>query len=219
MEKTVIPTTCLEFLCVTIDTELMQFCLPLDKVSRLLFLIDFACSKHKVLKTLQSLLGLLAYASRVIPVGRVFSRRLYMSDSGIKSPFHFVRIREDLVVWKTFLAGFNGCSFWQAPFCSNVERNLFTDASGSIGYGTYWQGHWSASRWPSFWHDRGFTYNITLLELFPVIISLELCGACFADRRVLLNSDNKTVVYATVYHPNLCQFWLSLGIWFSNVWN
>lgn len=104
-EKMVLPTTCLEFLGITIDNEIVQFSLPLDKVSKLPLLIDYVCTKRKVvLKMLQSLLGLLAFASRVIPVGRVFFRRLYKSVSSIKSSLHFVCItaslRKDLVVWK-----------------------------------------------------------------------------------------------------------------------
>lgn len=200
-EKSVLPTTCLEFLGVTIDTDLMQFRLPPQKIAKLLFLVDFVMSKKKVvLRTLQSLLGLLAFASRVIPMGRVFSKRLYRSISGIKSPYHFVRItaslRADLLVWKQFLSSFNGCSFWQEPFCTSEALNLFTDAAGAVGYGAYWQGHWSASKWPSSWIDNGLTVNITLLEIFPVLISLELWGSCFSNRRILLHSDNKAVVYA-----------------------
>lgn len=104
-EKSVLPTTCLEFLGVTINTELLQFRVPPQKITRLNFLVDFVISKEKVvLRTLQSLLGLLAFASRVIPIGRVFSKRLYRSISGIKSPYHFVRItaslRAGLLVWK-----------------------------------------------------------------------------------------------------------------------
>lgn len=47
-EKSVLPTTCLEFLEVTVDTDLMQFCLPPEKISRLLHLVDYVISKRKV---------------------------------------------------------------------------------------------------------------------------------------------------------------------------
>lgn len=40
-EKLVLPITCLEFLGVTIYIGLMHFPLPLEKVSKLLFLVDF----------------------------------------------------------------------------------------------------------------------------------------------------------------------------------
>lgn len=97
--------------------------------------------------------------------------------------FHFERIttdlREDLVVWRKVLSSFNGSSFWQAPFCTDVNLDLFTDVSGSVGYGVYWQGHWSADRWPVSWQAQGFTNNIALLEIFPVVISLDLWGGLF----------------------------------------
>lgn len=63
---------------------------------------------------------------------------------------------------------FNGHSLWQEPFCLATSLNLFTDASGAVGYGAYWKGHWSADKWPEVWHVKGFTKIIVLLELFPV---------------------------------------------------
>lgn len=77
-----------------------------------------------------------------------------------------------------------------------MALDLFTDAAGSVGYGVYWHGHWSAGGWPRSWIDSGLTANITLLEIFPVLISLELWGSCFANRRIILHSDNRAAVYA-----------------------
>lgn len=46
------------------------------------------------------------------------------------------------------------------------------------------------------WIIKGLTTNITLLELFPILISLEIFGSCFTNRRILLHFDKKAVVYA-----------------------
>lgn len=57
-------------------------------------------------------------------------------------------------------------------------------------------GHWCASAWPSRWFASVFCRNIAILELFLVIVSLELWGFQFSNRRILLSTDNKGVCFA-----------------------
>lgn len=109
-------------------------------------LVSHILSKRKVwVQTLQSLLGFLAFATRIIPIGQVFSKRLYKAIVGFNSPYHFLRdasqLFSDLLVWDEILASYNGCSFWQTPFCDASAILLFTDAAGSIDYGVFWRGH------------------------------------------------------------------------------
>lgn len=72
--------------------------------------MSFVISRPKV--TLRMLQSLLAFATRVIAVGRVFCKRLYKALAGLKNPCNFVCIssalREDLRVCNCFLASFNG---------------------------------------------------------------------------------------------------------------
>lgn len=90
-------------------------------------------------------------------MGRVFSRRLYSAMSGLKNPAAHIRltsnIKQDLVVWLKFL-----------------------EKVGSVGFGAIWGNHWCAETWPNRWVTQGFSKNIVLLELFPVIIALEIWG-------------------------------------------
>lgn len=159
--------------------------------------------KKVTLKEMQSLLGQLVFASRVLPMGRVFSKRLYVSISGLKSPSSHVRltseIKGDLLVWLNFLEQFSGKSLWQTEFVCDSDFLLATDAVGSTGFGAISENHWCASAWPSGWVASGFCKNIVLLELFPVIVSLELWGLQFANRRILLSTDNKGVCFAVNY--------------------
>lgn len=57
---------------------------------------DFIRQKKVLLGEMQSLLGLLAYACKVMPVGHIFSRRLYLSTAGYKSPFSHLCLTADL---------------------------------------------------------------------------------------------------------------------------
>lgn len=200
-EKTAWPSTCLEFLGITIDSELMEFRLPEEKINKLSALLLIIIRKKKVcLKEMQSLLGLLAFASRIMPIGKVFSRKLYVSISGLKSPFSHVRIthdmREDLLVWLQFLTHFNGKSVWQEEFILDKDFFLFTDAAGSCGFAAIWQAHWCADHWNPKWQQKGLLKNIVLLELFPIIVALKIWGHYFKNKRILIRTDNKGVMYA-----------------------
>lgn len=200
-EKTVYPTTCIEFLGITINSNTMEFYLPDNKILRIKALLaKLLSAKKTTLRELQSLLGLLVFTARVIPMGRAFSKRLYRATCGIKSPFAHIRItkpiKEDLKIWLQFVENFNGHSIWQEEFVDSTALNLFTDAAGSLGYGAFYNGHWSAEHWPDLWFQKGFTKNIVLLELFPVLVAICIWGEHFRNRRILLHSDNRGVVFA-----------------------
>lgn len=200
-EKTVFPTTEIEFLGIKINSITMEFLLPENKIARSIHLIQVLLdSKKTTLRQLQSLLGLLVFTSRVIPMGRVFCKRLYKATCGKKSPFDHIRVtkpmRSDLQIWLQFLKNFNGRSIWQDDFVSTESINLFTDAAGSIGFGAYFLGQWSAESWPDLWVQSGLVKNIQLLELFPVLVALVIWGNSLRNKRLLIHSDNKGVVFA-----------------------
>ncbi|CAJ0938555.1 unnamed protein product [Ranitomeya imitator] len=50
---------------------------------------------------------------------------------------------------------------------------------------------WCAECWDQSWIDVGITRNLVLLELFPVIVSIEIWGDFFKNKRIILNTDNK----------------------------
>lgn len=100
-------------------------------------------------------------------MGCIICRRLSTATSGVRVPNHFVRVtrelQDDLRIWDAFLESFNGHSLWQSGPVSNTDLVLFTDVAGSLGYGTYCQGHWSAEPWPEIWREAGFLRKLVLL--------------------------------------------------------
>lgn len=131
-EKTCLPTSSLEFLGIYIDTHRMEFRLPEAKLAKLKFLLARFLQKKKViLKDMQALL---------------FSHHLYLSISGLKSPFAHIRLfnplKEDLLVWAKFLDTYNKRSFFQSEFVSAPDFHLFTDAASSKGFAAIWRMHW-----------------------------------------------------------------------------
>lgn len=198
-EKTVAPTTSLQFLGIEIDTILMEFRLPETKVSKLKSLIASALVAKKLkLKHIQSLIGHLNFATRIIPMGRVFNRRLIYLTMGVSNPNWHIRIpvsvKEDLLVWQQFLSIYNGRTCWQEEFIENSAIQLFTDAAGSTGFGAYLSGRWCCAAWPAEWREQNLTGNLVLLEIFPVLVALDIWGPLLVNKRILLFCDNMGVV-------------------------
>lgn len=129
------------------------------------------------------------------------------ATAGVHTPHHFVRLnkqhREDLLVWEMFLNEYNGQSLWMEVAVSNSDLDLYMDTAGSVGYAAYFQGQWSAGRWPEAWSDSEFIHNLVLLELFPIVVAVKIWGGAFRNKRVQFNCDNMGVVNAnTISAPS-----------------
>lgn len=105
-------------------------------------------------------------------------------------------LRADLAVWSAFLEQFNGRSLFLEGSMSNKELKLFTEASGAHGFGAFLQGEWCIEEWPTAWREASFYGNLALLELFPIVVALEIWGERLQNKRVWLLCDNLGVVQA-----------------------
>ncbi|XP_040294444.1 uncharacterized protein LOC121005739 [Bufo bufo] len=201
VDKTVGPATELSFLGIVIDTQRMECRLPVDKVSDLRTEVAAALAAKKIrLRDLQSLLGKLNFACRILPMGRIFSRRLASATGGVVSPHHFIRLgselKGDLKVWDSFLKQFNGRALVMGGVVDAFDFELFTDAAGGAGFGAYCEGQWCAGRWPESWVRKGWVKNVALLELFPIVLAVTLWGEKFRHKKVRFHCDNLGVVQA-----------------------
>ncbi|CAG2231067.1 unnamed protein product [Mytilus edulis] len=202
-EKTISPTTRLTFLGVEIDTSDMTLRLPSDKLDELLQKISFVLKCKKVtLREMQSLLGSLNFACRVVVPGRAFCRRLIDSTIGLNKPHYRIRItsniKADLLMWKSFLKNFNGLTLMpDRLWTSNEALEFYTDSAGgsTLGFGIYFKGRWAHGLWPRTWHKRGLLSNITFLELFPVMVAIILWGSELRNKKVLFHIDNEGAVH------------------------
>ena len=201
-EKTEGPTTVLVFLGLELDSILMQVRIPLEKIKLIITQIqDILRHKRSVtLKELQSLLGSLNFMCRAVVPGRPFCRRLIDATCGVTSRHHFIRLkpgmRQDLKMWLRFFRHFNGVSiFHDSAWQSNTVICLFTDSSSTQGFGAYFKGRWSCAAWPEDWLVQGRTNDITLLEYFPILVSLYIWGDNLRNKKVLFQCDNMTVVH------------------------
>ena len=190
-EKTEGPTTVLEYLGITIDTDKMMVKIPTNKLSELREKISLVLNSKKVtLKVLQSLCGSLAFCTRALPAGRAFCRRIYSSMSKAKKSFHFIRVsqglRADLLVWNEFLQKFNGISYiHNLDWSTNFDIELYTDSAGGIakGCGAYFAGKWAFLQWPVRWYSSDIMRDMTYLELVPIALAVYLWGSQFKHKK------------------------------------
>ena len=194
--KTQGPSTTLPFLGIILDTVHLEARLPQDKLDKCRSLVWEYLLKQKVtLKQLQSLIGLLNHACYVVVYARAFLRRLIDLTIGITKPHHHTRLTQqvklDLRVWQEFLDNFNGRAFFlDEDFLNGNYLGLYTDASGSIGYGAVYGAQWFYGTWPLSWQSR----NIAVLELFPIVAAVEVWGSAWANKSVCFRTDNEALV-------------------------
>ena len=212
--KTEGPQTIIIFLGFELDSILMEVRIPKDKIMKLQSLIEEILHKSSItLEVMQSLLGSLNFMCWAIVPGRPFCRRLINATRGITKPYHHIRIskamRLDLQTWLTFFKSFNGVSVFHDRFwLSNADLCLFTDSSASYGkgFGAYFQGKWTYGLWPAEWFHRGITDDITVLELFPIFVALEIWGQHLSNKKILFKCDNQAVVHILNWQTSKAEY-------------
>lgn len=194
-KKTFYPNTTMTFLGLEIDTIQNQVRLPADKLKNCVEEIR-ELLKHKStrLRKLQSVIGLLNFACQVILPGRAFLRRLIDLTIGKEAPHHWIKIADalpDLAMWLEFLSHHNGTVvFVDESVLSNHDVHLYTDASGKLGYGAVFGVDWFSGVWSDWWVGK----NIMMLELYPIVIAIEVWGPRLRNKRLTLFTDNMALV-------------------------
>ena len=197
-DKSVGPTTKLVYLGLEIDTIKQAVSIPNEKLIAIVGKVKSALDASSItLKELQSLIGSLTFVCKAIAPGRAFLRRLIDLVIGVKKQWLHIRLSKgakcDLKMWLVFLQDFNGCAIIPEQFWRDeCDLQLFTDASGSVGYGGYFKGMWFQGKWP--WGDNDTKKSIAWLEFFPVVVSVALWGDSLKGKRILVRSDNEAVV-------------------------
>lgn len=201
--KTVQPTTVITFLGVELDSDKMEARLPSDKIQKITELLGKFNRKKKVtLQELQSLIGLLNFACTVVAPGRPFLRRLIDLTRGISKPNHFIRLnreaKADIKAWLEFVVGYNGISLFLPDRWDNSEHlHFYTDASG-IGYGAVFGKQWFYGEWP----DHFRSYHITIKELFPIVLAVEIWADHLRNKCIMFHCDNEAVVTILTKHTS-----------------
>ena len=139
-QKTCLPSTRITVHGIEPDTIKWEARLPGVKVKKMQSTIEGirkCCSIS--LRQLQSVIGLLNFACRVIPPGIAFLCRLINLTIAISKPSHHVRLnsesRADLAAWHCFLSSYNGVTMLIDSKCiSSESMKLYTDAASTQGF-------------------------------------------------------------------------------------
>ena len=189
----------LVFLGIVVDTLRGELRLPEDKLRRLQsLLVEWGTKKVCTRKELESLIGLLNHACKVVRAGRSFLRRMidllharsaanrHRGSTPIRLNTEF---RADLAWWQTFVSCWNGISFLPNPHQLPLIH-MASDASGHWGCGAFTGGRWFQVQWD----DRTQSLPITVKELLPILLAGALWGHSWSNHRVVCHCDNQAVV-------------------------
>ena len=113
----------------------------------------------------------------------------------VNRPIHLIRltciIKDDLKLWLEFLTHFNSRSlFLDFQWLSSPHLHLYTDASGSLGYGAVFHQNWFYGPWPPSWTSK----NIIVLEVFSIVLSIKIWGTQLANKCITFHTDNQALL-------------------------
>ena len=123
----------------------------------LVCLVGFLCTSYCLVS--DSLIGKLNFACHIIHAARIFLRRIIDLSCTVRLPHHHLTLNKeahrDIAWWLEFLPTWNGRDIIPDPqWLHSPNLELFTDASGCLGYGIYYMGNWIAQPWPAVLQDR-----------------------------------------------------------------
>ena len=195
-EKVEGPTTRLTFLGIVLDTITMVASISSERKSSLLTAINsFRTSKKCTKRELLSMIGKLSFACKVVPAGRIFLRRLIDLSCSVSKLHHHIRITNeaclDLLWWSDFLPSWSGTSMiLESKQTLSSAMQLFTDASGSKGWGAFWSNYWLQSEWS----PEQSAQDIVWKELYAIVSVVNTWGHLCSRQKILFHCDNNTVV-------------------------
>ena len=153
-----------------------------------------ACTR----KELESLIGLLNHACKVVRSGRLFSAACWICSMQFTAPPNStapIRLnagcRSDLLWWRTFISEWNGISFLLPP-ANLPQYHLTSDASGSWCCGAWYMSSWFPIKWPAGCQRLTTAQK----ELIPIIVACGVWRHQWANAQVVCHSDNQVVVAA-----------------------
>ena len=188
-----------DFLGIELDSILMQGRLPPDKLARARNTVNNLLNRRVISRhELESAVGFLLFAAKIVIPGRAFLRRLF---DAIRRPVAMIRItkhmKADLLWWKTFLKDWNGLSLLR-KVADRHTKYIWTDASGKFGLGGYMLPDPNTAVHNVFSTriaSRHIRKDIQFKEMQAVNYALHLWLDQLRGTRVVLYCDNKAYVH------------------------
>ena len=192
-DKCVGPTTTMVVLGIELDSVHQIARLPADKLRNIQALIASWRSRRWCNRQqLESLIGHLHHAAKVVWPGRTFIRRMInLLLVSVSTITRYALIANSVATWSgQFLSTWHGVSFWLYPGIPVVDIQVISDASGAIGYGAFLNQKW----FNGLWHATQVSQSIAYKELFPVVLAAHVWGQEWSKNHITFRSDNEAVV-------------------------
>lgn len=194
--KTEGPCKVIQFMGIILDSHTMEARLQEDKIQPIkTALSEFRSKRSTTPQELQSLIGTLNFACKVISPGRPFLQRMIGLTGGVKKTHHLIKLTtgfyKDIKMWSLFIDQWNGIGlFLSSKWNTSETLSLFTDASGSIGYGGFFQTRWFPGKWLPHQHLGSPGISILWQELFAIIVACHLWGYQWTSKGIKFHCDN-----------------------------
>ncbi len=196
-DKAYEPSTCMPFLGITHDSIAMTQTIPLEKLEEIrAHLESWDLMEKTNLKSCQSLVGRLCFASSCVRAGRIFYSRVltflkqFKGDESITLEIP-EEVRGDIAWWKTFMWEFNGISMMPEKEWSQPDVDFAVDAclSGSGGFNKR-TGDYFHTEFPPSVAEKMLAINE--LELLTIVVALKAWAPLCNKKRVMIFTDNET---------------------------
>jgi hypothetical protein len=197
----------LVFLGILFDTVSMTIRLSDEKLHELQEELTLWANKRTASREeLQSLIGKLSFAAKVVPTGRTFLRRMIdhtksLPHTDAASQPHPLssEFQKDALWWRTFISEWNGVSLIpDADWSPAHTLHIHTDACCS-GYGAVFESHWFAGQWTPEEEQlasRDQRDSMPFKELYALALAASTWGRHWKGRKILFHCDSLTIVQA-----------------------
>ena len=191
-DKVVPPTTRLEFLGITFDSNNMTMEISDTKMAEIAKEIQGWLLKSTAMrKEVESLIGKLQFLAKCIKAGRIFLSRLIQWIRGMDRRAHYHiphEARKDIAWWGRCAAQFNGVSLLWLHKNPETDMVIATDAC-LVGYGGTMAGQYFRGRFPEPLCNR----NIAYLEILAVMVALKVWSTELTGLYFWIHVDNEAV--------------------------
>ena len=191
-EKLVPPTTKLEFLGITFDSENMTMEISEAKMTDIKQELDIWLYKiTSTRKEVESLIGKLQFLAKCIKAGRIFLSRLINWIRGMERGQQYsipTEARKDIAWWGRCAHQYNGISIIWLHRCPEPDEVIATDAC-LLGYGGTYGNQYFRGRFPKQLVNK----NIALLELSAVMVALKIWANSLKGKYFWIHVDNEAV--------------------------
>ena len=191
-EKRVPPTTRLEFLGITFDSETMTMEISSQKLAEIkqevnTWLLKTSAKRREV----ESLIGKLQFVAKCIRASRIFLSRLinWIRMMNRKDDYTIpLEARKDRAWWGRFIDQYNGVSLLWLHKEPELETIIQTDAC-SKGYGGICGQQYFRARFPY----KVQAINIAILEMWAVMVVLKIWARHLKGKYFWIHVDNEAV--------------------------